>query len=400
MYIKRTLEANLINSSQEYSAIAVLGPRQSGKTTLVREIFPKHAYLSLENPDIRERAAIDPHGFLNSYKNHPGVILDEIQHLPQLLSYIQTIIDLGAPQGFFIITGSQNFLLNQAISQTLAGRIAILTLLPLSIAELNLAQLLPDQIEILIFNGSYPAIYNQKRTVSRLYQGYTNTYLERDIRQLKNISDLSTFKKFIGLCAGRVGQEINFSSLSNDCGIDQKTVRSWLSVLEASYIIFLLQPYYRNFGKRLIKSPKLYFIDTGLACSLLRIKSSEELLNHALRGALVESLVISDLLKQQYNHELLPSLYFWRDATGNEVDCVIDEGQVIVPIEIKSSQTIIPNFFKGLAYWRSISKTEGQRYVIYGGKEDQVWTQGQVLSWQNMGNLIKLILNQKPSIAP
>lgn len=392
MYIKRALEDSLASASQEYSAVAILGPRQSGKTTLAREKFPDHVYLSLENYDIRARANLDPHGFLAAYQDQTGIILDEIQHTPKLLSYLQTKIDLGAPVGFYIITGSQNFLLNQAISQTLAGRVAILTLLPLSIAELNQANLLPNNLETLIFNGSYPAIYNQKRTVSRLYQGYTNTYLERDVRQLKNITDLNTFKKFIGLCAGRIGQEINYSSLSNDCGIDHKTVKSWLSILEASYIIFLLQPYHRNFGKRLIKSPKLYFIDTGLVCSLLRIKSAEEIFNHALRGALVESLVISDLLKQQYNQELLPSLYFWRDVAGNEVDCVIDEGQTIVPIEIKSSQTIIPTFFKGLEYWQSISETAGQRYVIYGGQEDQTWTQGQVLAWQNMGNLIKLIL--------
>lgn len=395
MYIKRELEESLTSASQEYSAVAILGPRQSGKTTLAREKFPQHVYLSLENPDTRDRAIVDPRGFLAAYQDQTGIILDEIQHVPQLLSYLQTSIDLGAPTGFYIITGSQNFLLNQAISQTLAGRIAILTLLPLSIAELNQAKLLPSDIETLIFNGSYPAIYNQKRTVSRLYQGYTNTYLERDVRQLKNIADLNMFKKFIGLCAGRVGQEINYSSLSNDCGIDVKTVKSWLSILEASYIIFLLQPYHRNFGKRLIKSPKLYFIDTGLICSLLRIKSAEEIDHHALRGALVESLVISDLLKQQYNQELLPSLYFWRDAAGNEVDCVIDEGQTIVPIEIKSSQTIVPSFFKGLDYWQSISQTTGLRYVIYGGQEDQSWTQGQVLSWQNTGNLIKLILKRK-----
>lgn len=395
MYIPREIESNVQEAAREYSAVAILGPRQSGKTTLAQYLFPQHKYISLEDYDLREIANSDPRGFLNDYPTRQGIILDEIQHAPKLLSYIQTIIDAEKKKGFFIVTGSQNFLLNQSISQTLAGRIAILTLLPLSIAELAKANVLPTKIETAIFTGSYPALYAEEKSVSRLYQGYITTYLERDVRQIKNISDLSLFKKFLSLCAGRISQEVNYSALSNDCGVDDKTIKSWLSVLEASYVIFLLPPYYKNFGKRLIKSPKLYFVDTGLACSLLRIKSAEELLDNAMRGPLVESFIISDFFKQQYNNELLPSLYFWRDISGNEIDCIIDEGKEIVPVEIKSSKTIISNFFKGLEYWQEITASTSNKYVIYSGAEDQNWPQGKAISWKNTGNLIQQIIKKK-----
>lgn len=412
-YIPRALENSLMSAAKEFSAVAILGPRQSGKTTLARHKFPKHKYISLEDYDLREIANTDPRGFLNDYPSTTGIILDEIQHAPKLLSYIQTFIDLtldpnhkknnnsSEKRGFFIITGSQNFLLNQAISQTLAGRIAILTLLPLSIAELTKNKLLPSKIETAVFTGSYPVLYTEKRSITRLYQGYINTYLERDVRQIKNIPDLNLFKKFLSLCAGRIGQEVNYSSLGNDCGLDDKTIKAWLSVLEASYIIFLLQPYYQNFGKRLIKSPKLYFVDTGLACTLLRIKSADELLDNAMRGPLIESFMISDLLKQQYNLELLPSIYFWRDLSGNEIDCIIDEGNIIVPVEIKASKTVISNFFKNSEYWQALTaapakttktKTKNNFYVIYGGDENQNWPNGKALSWSKIGNLIQTII--------
>lgn len=432
-YIPRELEKNLMSAAKEFAAVAILGPRQSGKTTLARHKFPKHKYISLEDYDLRELANTDPRGFLNDYPSGTGIILDEIQHAPKLLSYIQTAIDLTlntelkpkTKRGFFIITGSQNFLLNQAISQTLAGRVAILTLLPLSIAELTKSKLLPSKIETAVFTGAYPALYIEKRSITRLYQGYINTYLERDVRQIKNIPDLNLFKKFLSLCAGRIGQEVNYSSLGNDCGLDDKTIKAWLSVLEASYIIFLLQPYYKNFGKRLIKSPKLYFVDTGLACTLLRIKSATELLDSAMRGPLIENFIISDLLKQQYNLELLPSIYFWRDLSGNEIDCIIDEGNIIVPIEIKSSKTVIDSFFKNYDYWQTLTaapspsatipsrpdiaipstpaikklskisktKTKNNFYVIYSGDENQNWPNGKALSWSKIGNLVQTIIN-------
>ena len=402
-YINRALEPSLTAAAAEFAVVAILGPRQSGKTTLARHRFPHHRYISLEDYDIRERANTDPRGFLTDYPSASGIILDEIQHVPQLLSYIQTIIDLAPPakklRGFFIITGSQNFLLNQAISQSLAGRITILTLLPLSLAELSRANLLPDNIESLIFNGSYPALYTEKRSTTRLYQSYINTYLERDVRQLKQIADLNLFKKFLALCAGRSGQEVNYQALSNDCGLDDKTVKAWLSVLEASYVIFLLPPYYQNFGKRLIKSPKLYFIDTGLACTLLRIKSADELHESAHRGPLIETLVIADLLKQQYNLELLPSLYFWRDQTGHQIDCVIDEGRLVVPLEIKASKTVISSFFKNAHYWQELIKADATKrstnfYIVYGGNENQRWPAGQVVSWAQVGDLIAKLIKQ------
>lgn len=402
-YIARALEPNLSAAAKEFAAVAILGPRQSGKTTLARHRFPKHRYVSLEDYDVRERAYLDPRGFLTDYPTTSGIILDEIQHAPQLLSYIQTIIDLAPAskklRGFFIITGSQNFLLNQAISQSLAGRIVILTLLPLSLAELRAAKKLPSKIETAIFTGGYPALYTEKRSITRLYQSYISTYLERDVRQLKNIADLNLFKKFLALCAGRIGQEVNYQALGNDCGLDDKTVKAWLSVLEASYIIFLLPPYYQNFGKRLIKSPKLYFIDTGLACALLRIKSADELLESAMRGPLIESLVIADLLKQQYNLELLPSLYFWRDVSGREIDCVIDEGRLVIPLEIRASQTVIGSFFKHAAFWQDLTKTDTTKsqynfYVIYSGTEDQRWPQGQVVSWSNVGSLVARLMRK------
>lgn len=395
MYIPRRLESQLKEAAEQFCAVAILGPRDSGQVILAQRQFPDHRYVSLEDYDMRELANIDPRGFLADYPSQQGIILDEIQHAPKLLSYMQTIIDREKRKGFFIITGSQNFLLSESISQTLAGRIAIITVLPLSIAELEQAKLLPSKIEEVIFMGCYPALYAQEIAPARLYQGYTNTYLERDVRQIKNITDLSLFKKFLSLCAGRIGQELNYSSLGNDCGIDDKTVKAWLSVLEASYIIFLLQPYYKNFGKRLIKSPKLYFVDTGLACSILRIKSAEELLTSAMRGPLVESFIIADFLKQQYNAELLPSLYYWRDVARNEVDCIIDEGQTIVPVEIKSSKTVIAQFFKGLDYWQEVAGNVGTSYVIYSGNENQKWPGGMVLSWKSAGDLLASIIAKK-----
>lgn len=392
MYIKRVLASKLKEAAKEFAVVAILGPRQSGKTTLAVKAFSKHKYVSLEDYDVREKAILDPRGFLSDYTNVHGLILDEIQHAPKLLSYIQTVVDKEKKRGFFILTGSQNFLLSQAISQSLAGRMSVITLLPLSIEELSNAKLLPDKIETVVFNGSYPALYAQEISVMRLYQSYTITYLERDVRLIKNISDLNLFKKFLSLCAGRIGQVINYSSLSNDCGIDEKTVKAWLSVLEASYIIFFLNPYYKNFGKRILKNSKLYFVDTGLACSLLRIKSSDELIDNAMRGPLIESFIISDLLKQQYNLELLPSLYFWRDYTGNEIDCLIDEGKKLVPVEIKSSKTVISSFFDGINEWKEISSSHQEAYVVYSGNESHTLPSGKALDWKSSGNLIEKII--------
>jgi predicted AAA+ superfamily ATPase len=389
MLIKRILSNQITDAAKEFPVVAITGPRQSGKTTIAQKGFPKHKYVSLEDYDIRELALADPRRFLHEFPNEHGIILDEIQHTPKLLSYMQTIVDKEKKNGYFIITGSQNFLVDQTITQTLAGRMAVLTLLPLSLSELTNASLLPEKIEVLVHKGSYPKIHAEKVSVERLYNNYIRLYIERDVRQIKNVSDLSLFQKFMRLCAGRIGQILNLTSLGNDCGVNQKTIRGWISLLEASYVIFLLHPYYKNFGKRLIKSPKLYFFDTGIACSLLQIRSAEELSNHYMRGGLIESFVISDILKQQYNTEQQPSLYFWRDKTGNEIDCIIDTAKNPIPIEIKAGKTVASDFFDGLKYWQKTTGfTKTPQYLIYGGNQNQSWPNANVISWKSLGSLI------------
>ncbi len=389
MLIRRELELVLREAAAEYSVVAVLGPRQSGKTTLTQMTFPHHRYITLEDLEHRSLAQADPKKFLKELPYESGIILDEIQHVPDLLSYIQVMVDKEKKRGYFILTGSHNILLNQVISQSLAGRIALLTLLPLSISELNSANLLPEKIETLVFQGSYPQIYSDNPTISRLYKNYIKTYIERDVRLIQNISNLLTFNRFIKLCAGRIGQILNLTSLANDCGISQSTAKAWLNLLEASYIIFLLHPYYNNFGKRLIKAPKLYFIDTGLACSLLNIKNEEELATHYIQGNIIESCIISDLLKQYYNFDQSPALYFWRDQTGHEFDCILDTQPSPTPLEIKSSKTVIAEYFKNIQRWQSITNNSSPAYVVYGGHENQSWPHGTVLSWKKVGSLVK-----------
>jgi len=390
MIIKRELTKQIKEAASEFPVIAVVGPRQSGKTTLVQTLFPQHTYISLEDHDIREIALADPRTFLADYPTKHGLILDEIQHAPHLLSYIQTIVDREKKNGFFIITGSQNFLINQAVTQSLAGRIAILTLLPLSMSELESASLLPERIETLIFKGSYPKAHLQKVSSKRLYANYLRTYIERDVRQLKNIGNLLTFQKFMRLCATRIGQELNLSSLGNECGINHNTAKAWISLLEASYIIFLLSPYYKNFGKLLIKTPKLYFVDTGIACSLLKIGSAEALKEHYLRGGLVESFIIGDLLKQQHNLDEQPSLYFWRDKMGNELDCIIEASSYPIPLEIKASKTVTSDFLKGLNYWKSVTDTpDAPQYLVYGGSKNHTVQKTKIVGWQSIAGLIK-----------
>ena len=394
--IYRDITEELLIAAKIFPAVAILGPRQSGKTTLVQSVFKQHNYVSLEDLDMRLIANEDPRKFLNDYKNNYGLILDEIQHAPGLLSYIQTMVDAEKRKGYFIITGSQNLLVNQAVTQTLAGRISILTLLPLSISELRRAQLLPNSIEEAVFNGSYPMVYNENFAPGKLYANYIRSYIERDVRDLKNIFDLSLFQKFLQLCAGRVGQTLNYSTLANDCGIDQKTAQSWIALLEATYVIFLLQPYYKNISKRLAKSPKLYFIDTGIVCNLLSIKTAAELSLHFAKGGLVESFLIADFYKQYCNIDQRPSLYFWRDYEGNEVDCVVERALELFPIEIKAGHTISKDYFKQFTYWQGvINGPIDNNFVIYGGNQDASWSNAKVLSWQNSGDLI-LSIEKKP----
>lgn len=388
MYIPRKMAPRLKKLSKQFPVIGILGPRQSGKTTLAKTLFSKYKYLNLEELDIRRFAIEDPRGLLQSLEGEPGVILDEIQRAPDLLSYIQAHVDVRQKHGFFIVTGSENILLNQHINQTLAGRIGLVTLLPLSLEELEDASLLPQKTEDALFKGGYPTLYAKKVDVKDWVQSYIQTYVERDVRNLKQITDLSTFQKFLKLCAGRCGQLLDLTSIGNDCGISTNTVRSWLSVLEATYIIFLLQPHHKNFNKRLIKTPKLYFYDTAIACQLLSIQSPKDLVTHYLRGGLFESMVISDFFKQRLNAGMSPNLYFWRDKTGLEVDCIMEQGTHLLPIEIKSAATISFDFFSGLSKWNQIAENApSNSYVVYGGDERQNRSQGMIVSWKNLSSI-------------
>ena len=380
----RKLTSKIKNFATKFKVVAITGPRQSGKSTVAQLAFPDYKYVSLEDFDTREYALGDPRGFLETYKD--GAIIDEAQNAPQLFSYMQTHVDKYQTKGQFIITGSQNFLLLEKISQSLAGRVAIFKLLPLSIAELKQAGIFNADVNSAIFTGGYPTLHRDPILPTEWFPSYITTYIERDVRQVKNITDLRTFQTFLRLCAGRVGQLVNLSALSNECGISHNTVKSWLSILEASFIIFLLQPHHKNFNKRLLKSPKLYFYDTGLACSLLKIASSDQLSQHYLRGSLFENMVLTELYKTSLNKAEEPSLFFWRDQTGNEVDCIIDRYEGLVPLEIKSGKTINRDFFKGLNYWCRLSGVvPSSAYLVYGGEETQQRSCGQVIPWHEAG---------------
>lgn len=386
--IRRELEKEAKRLSKQFPVVAILGPRQSGKTTLAQQCFPDYTHLSLENPNTREFASQDPQGFLRTYPD--GVIFDEIQHVPQLFSYIQTLVDTTQLPGQFILTGSQNFQLNAQISQSLAGRVAILTLLPFSISELKKEDLLPSSYETLLFSGGYPRIHAQKIAPSDWYPNYIHTYIERDVRQLKNVTDLARFQRFVKLCAGRIGQIINWSDLGRDCGINYHTAQSWISLLEASFVLFLIHPYYENFNKRLIKSPKLYFYDTGLACSLLEITSEKYLQTHFLKGNIFESFVISELTKSRYNKGQNPHFYFWRDKQGSEIDLIFEAHNSIGAIEIKSSQTLSQDAFKEIRYWQKISHHSREEcFVIYGGEEFQDRSDARAYGWQKCADIFE-----------
>jgi predicted AAA+ superfamily ATPase len=388
MFIKRKITERLQKLSTQFPVLGILGPRQSGKTTLSRALFPHHKYVNLEEIDTRQFAAEDPRRFLKSLEEGPGAILDEVQRVPDLLSYIQAHVDEWQKPGFFILTESENILLNHHISQTLAGRIALVTLLPLSLEELQEASLLSPSLEETLFRGSYPPLYAKSFDPKDWIQSYIQTYIERDVRHLKQIADLALFQKFLRLCAGRIGQLLDFTSIGNDCGIATNTVRAWLSVLEATYVIFLLQPHHKNFSKRLIKTPKLYFYDSAIACHLLSIQSPKELETHYLRGALFESMVISDLLKQRFNAGAVPNLYFWRDKSGHEVDCIIEHGDTLTPIEIKSGETLNADFFSGIVQWNLLAQNDPlNSYVVYGGKEKQTRAQGTALGWTQLSSI-------------
>lgn len=392
MLLKRDISPDILAGARYFPVIAILGPRQSGKTTLAQALFKDHTYVSLEDPEIRAAAIEDPRTFLLTNRSEHGMIIDEFQYLPDLLSYIQTIVDKEQKPGYFILTGSQNFLMNSAISQSLAGRVSIHTLLPLSIYELDQNNLLADEVEKILYKGCYPAIYAKGIPPTQLYKNYLQTYIERDVRLLTNIGDLNTFQKFITLCAARIGQLVNLTSLGADCGISDHTVKRWLSILQASYIIFLAYPYHNNFGKRLIKTPKIFFYDPGLVCELLRI-DQDSLAIHPMRGGLFESFIMSEMHKWFYNHGKTPSVHFWRDQTGHELDCILEQGTTIIPIEIKASRTMSPRFFDMLEFWTQLPGNEKQEgFVIYGASKQQVRARPNLISWQSMDEILKKLI--------
>jgi predicted AAA+ superfamily ATPase len=364
--IKREAESELINLAKQFKAVAVLGPRQSGKTTLTRYVFRDKPYVSLENPDIRRFALDDPRGFLTQYKT--GAVIDETQRVPELFSYLQQILDEDDKRGKFILTGSNNFLLQESISQSLAGRIAYLYLLPFTISELATEK--NHNLHSLMFSGFYPPLYDRPVEPDKWYQNYIRTYIERDVRQIKNLTDLNSFERFLRLCAGRTGQLLNMNSLAIESGVDNKTIASWIGVLESSFILYRLYPHHRNFNKRIVKMPKIYFYDTGLACALLGIQNAEQLNYHPLFGNLFENFAISELLKHRYNLAKSNNLSFWRDNTGHEVDIIIDTMGKLYPVEIKSGKTITDKFFTGILYWFKISG-EKTGAIIYAGESGQ-----------------------------
>ncbi len=383
--IKRDAERLLKAYSRQFRALAVVGPRQSGKTTLVKKVFPKKPYVSLENPDERLLADNDPRGFLNRFPN--GAIIDEAQRVPSLFSYLQQILDETKKQGLFILTGSNNFLLQQSVTQSLAGRIGYIDLLPLSCNEINAIGRSSLNTDQLILSGCYPELFDKKIKPQVWYPSYIRTYVERDVKQLRNIDNTLLFTRFLKLCAGRIGQQLVVSALSNECGVEVKTVNSWLSILQSSYIIHLLPPHYTNFNKRLVKTPKLYFIDTGLACSLLDIKQTQELENSHFRGALFENYILTELLKKKYNTGANSGIYYWRDNKGIEIDILIDSGKKLMPVEIKSGQTFNEDHIKSIKQWNGFSKNKGG-LLLYDGKQEFLRSDKiKVRNWREIAEL-------------
>ena len=383
-YIPRLLVKELKRSTKEYPVTAILGPRQSGKTTLAKKAFPKKRYISMEDLDNREFCLQDPKGFLKTYSS--GTIIDEVQRTPHLLSYIQTKVDRDRKKGQFILTGSNQFLLEEKLTQSLAGRVSLLRLLPLSMKELGSRKELKN-LNHLIFKGFYPQLHTEDMKASHWFDNYIDTYVNKDVRLIKNISNLGQFNTFLKMLAGRVGQLVNFQSLANDCGLSQNTAKSWLSLLESSFIIKRLPPYYKNFNKRLIKAPKIFFYDTGLLCRLLSIKKPVEINTHSLKGFLFENFIFMELEKYFFNLGEKPSIYFWRDKRGFEIDFLI-EGKVLKVIEAKSGRTLSQDFFRNINYFKKITDEKIKSYLIYSGEEKQIRKETSVLSWRYIGKVL------------
>ena len=382
MAIHRRAHAALLAAAQQQVVVGVTGPRQAGKTTLVRSCFPGHAYLNLEDPELRDFAQRDPKGFL---ARDGGMILDEAQRVPELLSVIQTIVDADPQPGRFIITGSQVFALSAAISQSLAGRIALISLLPFSSGELADAGRLPSTLDALLFTGGYPPLYDRELPPRTWLADYITTYLERDVRQVLEIRDLAAFQRFVGLCAGWVGQLVNLSALAADAGIAVNTAKSWLGVMQTSGLIALVQPHHRNYRKRLVKTPKLHWLDSGLCCRLLGLQDPAHLATHPARGAIFESWVFSELLKGRFQRRETANLFFWRNHVGEEVDLLADHGQTLLPIECKSGATIAGDWCDSLRRFTTLAGVEAEAPVlVHGGTATGLREGVRLIPWSEL----------------
>jgi predicted AAA+ superfamily ATPase len=381
--IRRDAEDAIHSLLRGFPIVTITGPRQSGKTTLAKAIFPKKPYATLEEPDVRLAAREDPRSFLERFPD--GAILDEVQRCPEILSYLQSIVDADGRKGLFILTGSQQFGLLSGITQSLAGRTAFVELLPFSLHELAQAGKQPPSIDQILFAGGYPPLYDRDVAVRAWFGAYVTAYIERDVRQVLKVQELETFQRFVRLCAGRTGQLLNHSALAADCGITHNTAKAWLSVLEASYIVFQLRPHHANFNKRLVKATKLYFYDVGLVSWLLGIQTPEQIETHPLRGSIFETLVVSEWRKSYLNRGERPVFHFWRDSNGVEVDILIEKGQHIMPVEIKSGKTIVQDFFSGLEKWTALAGDMAiDPTLVYGGEEDYRHKGIRIMGWQHM----------------
>lgn len=388
MYISRDLEQAISSGAKQSPVVAIIGPRQSGKSTLVKKMFSNHIFLDMQDAELFKFANEDPKGFLNSYKNEYGIIIDEAQYAPNLFGQIKVEADKDPHPGYFILSGSQNFLLYEKISESLAGRVYFYTLLPFSIQELKEGHISIERPADQIFKGFYPRVYQPNIKAHEYYQNYIVTYVERDIRTIKNIDDILVFKRFMHLCALAIGTTLNYTNLALDCGISVPTAKSWLALLETSFILFLLPSYHDNLGKRITKSPKLYFYDVGLATALMNIDKETLIKQRGIYGALFENMVIVDIIKNFNARSLRPTFTFFRDTNKNEIDLIIESAGKTTPIEIKASETIDTKFFDTLTWFKEQTKIEQESVVVYGGNQTQTRSRGKILPWTELNLLI------------